>query len=376
MYDLQGYAGMIHDARRIQAYQRALQRAVKPGSVVVDIGTGLGIFSFLACQAGARKVYAIEPDEVIAVARQLSELNGFGDRIQFIEDISSRVTLPEPADVIVSDLSGAIPVFGQHVPTILDARKRFLKPGGTLIPVRDTMWAGVVNAAAFHAKIAPPTDRIYGLDMRPAWNMAANICSNKSFTELVTTPQLLGVLEFSEIEDPNFRTKVTCVAKGSGTGHGISMWFERTLAEGIAFSTKPGEPEMVYGRLFLPWPEPVDLQEGDTVDLDLRADFRDDAYIWSWSTKISGGTRETKTFRQSDFYGEPRSETHLRKQRATHVPVLNEAGESDRVILQLMDGTNAVEDIARVLQERFPERYETLEKAVGYVAGVSDRYSK
>src|SRR5437868_11673545 len=104
MYSVRGYAAMLHDARRVEAYQRALQLSITPDSVVVDIGTGLGIFAFLACQAGARKVYAIEPDEVIVLARELAAANGYQERIDFIQDISARVTLSEQADVIVSDL--------------------------------------------------------------------------------------------------------------------------------------------------------------------------------------------------------------------------------------------------------------------------------
>ena len=69
MYSLAGYGKMIADKVRMDAYSQALRRAVKPGSVVVDIGAGTGICAMLACRFGARKVYAIEPDDAIHVAR-------------------------------------------------------------------------------------------------------------------------------------------------------------------------------------------------------------------------------------------------------------------------------------------------------------------
>ena len=375
MYNLQGYAGMIGDRRRVEAYRRALEQVVRPDSVVMDIGTGLGIFSFLACQAGARKVYAIEPCEVIAVARELAKVNGYVERIEFIEDVSTRVTLADRVDTIVSDLGGATPLYGQHLPSIADARKRLLKPGGALIPKCDTLWAGVVNAATFHTKIAPSTDKALGLDMQFAWNMAANLLCNKSFSELLTAPERLVTLEYSEIEDPNFHKQVTCDVTHAGLGHGINIWFERTLIDGVYFSSGPGEPEMVYGRLFLPWPNPVKLDLGDTVILDLRADFRISDYIWSWHTAVFSKDGEKCRFRQCSFLGEPRSPARMRKKRATHVPRLNEEGESDRLILLLMNGRNAIKDIARELQQRFPARFETLEHAIGYVADFSAIYS-
>ena len=48
MYSIMGYGEMIADSVRMDAYVRALRRAVKPGSVVLDIGTGTGIFAVVA----------------------------------------------------------------------------------------------------------------------------------------------------------------------------------------------------------------------------------------------------------------------------------------------------------------------------------------
>jgi len=374
MYNLQVYAGMIYDTRRVEAYRRALQLVINPNSVVVDIGTGLGILAFLASQAGARKVYAIEPCEVIAVARELAQINGL-ERIEFIENISRRVTLPEPADVIVHDLAGAIPLYAQSLPSVVDARKRLLKPHGVLIPKRDILWAGVVNAAAFHARIAPRTDRAFGLDMRLAWDMAANICCNKRFAALLTAPQRITILDYSEVEDPNVHKQITWHVAHAGIGHGISVWFDRILADGVHFSTAPSEPDMIYGRLFFPWPEPVELDEKDTILLDLRADSLRNDYIWSWNTTVSNGTREKRKFRQSTFFGEPRSPVRMRKRRATHIPRLNEDGESDRLVLHLMNGKNAIRDIASELQQRFPVQFPSMEDAIGHVAELSVKYS-
>jgi hypothetical protein len=39
-------------------------------------------------------VYAIEPDDVIELAREIAADNGFGERIEFIQAISTEVELP------------------------------------------------------------------------------------------------------------------------------------------------------------------------------------------------------------------------------------------------------------------------------------------
>src|SRR5216684_6176512 len=105
-YDLSSYGRMIADRIRVDAYAKALRKVIRPGAVVVDIGTGPGIMAVLACQLGASRVYAIEPGEIIQVARTIAAANGCADKIEFFEEVSSRVTLPERADVILSDLRG------------------------------------------------------------------------------------------------------------------------------------------------------------------------------------------------------------------------------------------------------------------------------
>src|SRR5271169_6051536 len=94
MYNLGSYGSMVADRVRVDAYVQALRKTVREGSVVVEIGTGPGIFAVLACQLGASRVYAIEPTEIIQVAREVAGANGCGDRIEFFEDLSNRVTLP------------------------------------------------------------------------------------------------------------------------------------------------------------------------------------------------------------------------------------------------------------------------------------------
>src|SRR5262245_12583417 len=136
---------MIADRARMQAYTEALRRVVTPDSVVIDIGTGAGVFALLACRFGARRVYAIEPNNIIYVEQEIAAANGYDDRIQFIQDMSDKVTLPERGNVIISDIRGILPLFGTHIPSIIDARERLLAPDGVLIPQQDALWAAVVE---------------------------------------------------------------------------------------------------------------------------------------------------------------------------------------------------------------------------------------
>ena len=109
-----------------------------PGAVVVDLGSGTGVLGLLACQAGAKRVYSIEETSLIELARDICQANGFADRIRFIKGLSTRVDLPEPADVILADQIGHFGFEAGLFDYFSDARRRFLKPNGVTIPQRIT----------------------------------------------------------------------------------------------------------------------------------------------------------------------------------------------------------------------------------------------
>ena len=382
MYDIEGYGEMIADPIRTGAYARALRSAVKPGSVVVDIGTGTGIFALLACRYGARRVHAIEPAAVIQTAREIAAANGYADRIEFHQAVSTAVVLPERADVIVSDLHGALPIFGAHLPTIIDARKRFLAPGGALIPRSETLWLAAVEAPELHRPVITPwQDNEHGLDMRAASHLVANSWGRGCVTadQLLMQPAHCATFAYASVSEPGFSASIVSPASRAGRAHGFCVWFDSLLADGVEFSNAPGKPETVFGHAFFHWPEAVELLPGDVVNIGVRATLVGEEYVWSWDSTVLGQGdpgREKARFRQSTFLGKPMSPEALRKKAATHVPALNEDGEIDRVILEKMARKTALGDIARDLAARYPARFPRWQDALRRVGDLSSMYSR
>jgi hypothetical protein len=127
----------------------------------------------MACKFGARRVYAVEPDNIISVAREAALANGCADRIEFFESLSTEISLPEPASIIISDLRGVLPWFEQHIPSIIDARERLLARGGALIPRRDVLWAAVVEAPEHYEDLVGPW-RKFNLDLSAGTRLITN----------------------------------------------------------------------------------------------------------------------------------------------------------------------------------------------------------
>jgi protein arginine N-methyltransferase 1 len=380
MYSLSGYGEMVADRVRMEAYAQALRGAVRPGSVVLDIGTGPGIMAVLACQLGAGRVYAIEPSPIINLARQIAAANCCADKIEFIEDVSTRVTLPVLTDVIVSDLRGILPLFSQHIPSIVDARRRLLAPGGTLIPRKDLLWVSVVEAPERYARIVDDWEHnVLGQDLSPARQRAVNDCRKARLTpqQLLTKPQLWARLKYATVESPDVQGQLHCTVERGGTGHGFLIWFETELSDGIGFSNAPGEPELIYGSMFFPWPSPVALTAGQTVCIHLVAKLMENDYMWRWTTQVGSpdGAGVVVNFDQSQLQAMLLSPTKLKKAASDYVPRLSEEGILHQKTLTLMDGKTSLEEIARQLAAEFPQRFSRWQEALSYAGAVSQEHS-
>jgi protein arginine N-methyltransferase 1 len=380
MYSVADYNTMIADKARMDAYVQALSSAITPDSVVLDIGSGTGIFALLACKFGARQVYAVEPNDAIQVAAEIARANGFEDRIEFIQELSTKITLPGRVDVIVSDLRGALPLYGRHIPAIVDARQRFLTPGGTMIAKRDTLWASIAAAPSSGRSVSSLNGVDYGLDMDAAKRIAANTIQQyePSAKMLLVEPQCWATLDYAEICEPDVSADITWTVSRGGTGDGLCIWYDAEVAEGVGFSNAPGEPESVYGRLFLPWLEPVDLTVGDAVSVSLQANLIDDDYLWRWTTRIfeqDSPTALKLEFKQSTFFGVPVSPRQLLSRASSYVPTLAEDGEIASLVLASIDGSASLGDIARKVANKFPIKFASEHDALRYVSRLSKKYS-
>jgi protein arginine N-methyltransferase 1 len=382
MYSLGDYGAMLVDEVRMRAYESALRQTMKPGMVVLEIGTGPGTLAVLACQLGARRVYAVESSPVIQVAREIAAANGCADKIEFIEEVSTQVAGPIQADLIVSDLRGALPLLENHIPSIADARRRFLAPGGTLIGRADRLWAAIVEASDRYSKIVEPWERnSLGQNRSAARRMIVNEMYRfrPAPEQLLTDPHLWATLDYGQIEDPDVGGELSWQVKRDATGHGIVIWFDADLADGVEFSTCPGSAEGVYSPMFLPWQEPISLAAGQRVCVHLTAKLLEKEYFWRWGTRIeSAGNPEeiTAQFDQSQIIGAVLSPAQLLKGTSKYVPRLSKEGLVRRRVLDLMDGSASLEEIARRLTTEFPERFARWQQALTFAGSISKENSQ
>ena len=380
MYSLRDFGAMIADAGRFGAYAEAIARAVRPGDTVAEIGCGPGVFSLLACRAGARRVFAIESEDSIEFARQLAAANGFTDRIEFFQNDSRKAELPERANVIVSDIRGVLPLHDHAIPSLDDARRRLLATGGILIPQRDTLKAAVIEAEEYYSRLTSPWRKsVPGLDLSPSLLPILNQCYSSSFKtdQLLTDAQDWGFLDYAVGAATRVAAELNFHAAREGTAHGVCLWFETKLFEEIGYSSGPGNAGTIYGQLFLPWLEPAVVEKGQKIHLVLHADLVGQDYIWRWATRISAAANHAELhFQQSTFQGANFSPHSLRRQAVDYTPLLSEAGQADVWMLERMDGSASLQKIAQSASERFPRLFSSWHEAFPRAADLSREFSR
>jgi len=197
---------------------------------------------------------------------------------------------------------------------------------------------------------------------------------------LLMEPQIWTVLDYASIDNPDVSSSslIQSATRG-GTAHGLLLWFDGEIAEGIRVFNNPQAAKVanVYGCAFFPLLEPVSIDKGDTIILTVEADHVNGQYQWRWHTRIqSGEVPQTikADFEQSTDLDKTMESAVLNKRILDSRPSRSEEGEIDHFILGMMDGGHTIKQIASGAQAKYSLRFKTQQEAQLYVNGLSQDY--
>lgn len=372
-YTMEEYARMLADPVRAPAYLAAVRESVRPGMVVADVGAGPGVLGIYAATLGARRVFLVEPHASVNAARALALENGVADRVEVIRAPSTAIELPERADVIVSDLRGVTPFHGRHLDAAADMRRRLLGPGGVCIPRRDRVFAALVEDDALYARTAGawaalPTTLVHdSLDalMANGWFRART-----TGAQLLSEPAPFVTLDY-DCPAPPLQASWEMRATRDGIAHGLALWFDSDLTDGIALSNAPTAPPALYGQAFFPLRPTFVLRRGDRLCVELRAVLAGDDYAWTWSARDDAG----RAARHSTLQSLPLDPTALALRSERRAPHRSLDGEILRTLLDAADGRATFGHLAARLHQQFGERFPTAQSALDYVTSLDELWS-
>jgi 2-polyprenyl-3-methyl-5-hydroxy-6-metoxy-1,4-benzoquinol methylase len=366
---------MLADQVRMEAYKEAIHEVVKKGDVVADIGTGSGILAFLSAKAGAKKVYAIEQNEIIEEAQKLAKTNGLEDRIVFIKGRSDKVELPEKVDVITSELIGFFGIEENLHRFKIDARKRFLKPEGKLIPSWLELYLVPIESEAIRREyVGLWSNNFYGCDFSPVRNFAVSqryVTDSSGKIKQLAPPAMIFRIDFYKADQiPSVFQSEFAINK-AGVFHGFLGYFRASLSRSVILSTSPENPQTHWQQTFFPLQGDDEVKEGDGVKCRLIAIPIEGNLFWQWETKVSRNGNELVKYSQSNF-NIKKEEIVIRKK--DFKPALTETGEVYRRIFDLCDGNRDMNEIVEMISAEYPEKYrgarEAFEAVVNALHGM------
>ncbi|HKA22754.1 MAG TPA: 50S ribosomal protein L11 methyltransferase [Blastocatellia bacterium] len=230
---------LLEDGVRNRAFYAALRKRVTSDSVVLDIGSGTGIWAITAALLGAKKVVAVEKDTLlIRLIKNLARENRVQDKIEIIEGDSREIKLSREFDLFVSETIGNSAFDEEIVPILIDARKRFLKRDAALIPSTVSLIAAPAYLKAGSKKVPSGVPLSCNYFNSLSMNVP-RLLRARSGLKLVAEPRELLRVDLETIKKPPALSNLTARWKTKNTAdmNCFVTWAEATLTDGIKLST-------------------------------------------------------------------------------------------------------------------------------------------
>lgn len=368
---VQDQHSMTLDAHRNNAYSQELIKVITPESVVLDVGAGLGIHGLLAAKLGAKHVYLVEPEDIIAVAKEIVKSNGFADRVTCLQGTIEEVKLPEKVDVITSVFTGNFLLEEDLLPSLFYARDHYLKPGGVLLPQAGIMQAVPVCSPEIYQKdLEVWSQPHFGIDHSVARGYTSQSVlyyrEDLDKARYLAEPLEIFALDFHQDTSTDCQISAKYHITESGICHGWVGWFKMQLGD-TWLSTAPHEPKLHWSQAFLPLDPPISLTAGEVVNFTLkRPPFSD----WSWAVETSHTQQSHST-----FFSMPMTLASIKKNSLAYQPQTNAKGEAALYVLSNSNGNISVAALADTLIQKYPQIFSDQQKAIRFVQGLVNRFS-
>ncbi|CAD5214438.1 unnamed protein product [Bursaphelenchus okinawaensis] len=141
------FEDMVFDWDRNEKYRRAIEIVVAKAQKeqqearVVDIGSGSGLLSFYAASAGASSVLAVEADpKIFRTSIEIAKRNEIEDKIEFVNNHSTNVTVEEKSNVLVSEMVDSELIGENLIPTYRHAVQNLLVPNPYAVPAKANVY--------------------------------------------------------------------------------------------------------------------------------------------------------------------------------------------------------------------------------------------
>lgn len=272
---------MLKDKIRMKTYEKAIKKAIKPWMIVVDIGTWTWILSLWALQAGAKKVYGIELDKNI-LQQAIKNIKKAGFEKQYIphNKISYKMVLAERVDCILSEILWNLWDNENITPILADAKKRFLKPKGIMLPKTTKTYIVPINSTKAHKQVEQKTCK----NLNKTYNLVALLKKLKIKNQFniyydcilpkhtyLSTPKVINTLYFTEKDKEEYTKTINFSITKKWTFTGFKWYFVANLTKDIILDISGDQIGKTTSdsrkHCYLPIEKTINVIKWDTIKL-------------------------------------------------------------------------------------------------------------
>lgn len=271
-----GYqAPIATDERRIAAWQGSLATVVRPGTLVLEIGTGSSIMAMLAARAGA-EVISCENDPVMAaLAEEVVRKNGFARRIRIVPKPVQELRVPQdlhrPADLLLLDLFSDN-LFDFRPFDIIRAARPLLRPRAACLPIQISLQGALAEFRRWHRMVP---DRVAGFDLSDLAEVAPMRVAIDASDPDILLRSAAAPLVSASLPDHLPAAGGTAEQRLTSSGglvNGLGVWLRLDLGSGHILEARPGAvPRGYYSKLrFHAFRKAVQTEPGRALTVTLR----------------------------------------------------------------------------------------------------------
>ncbi len=366
----------LADRVRVSRYAAAVGEVVRPGDVVLDLGSGTGILGLFAWRAGAARVYAIEASPIAGVAERVAAANAAA-AIHVVRAEAHHAQLPERADVVVTDQIGRFGFEAGLFSLFEDARARLLKPDARFIPEALSFRVAPIEHARQYDRVEFWRRSRAGLD----FSAVASLAENSGYPVRLAPRHLLALpvdarrVDLRDVTSAPLRLEASFTIERNGELHGLAGWFAAQLSPSVEMSNSPLDPQRILRRqTFLPIAQPTRVSRGDEVRATIR--ILPEPIMAAWSVTIARRGTAPITFEHSTLRGMLIDHHEMHLTDPAYRPRLTDRGAARRTVLELCDGHRTLAEIEAAVFERHGDVLGSRDAADIFVSEVVTRYTR
>lgn len=293
--DLFAHERMLSDRIRVDTYHAAIAKHIRPGDVVVDLGTGTGVLALFAAKMGAREVHAIEHGPMAEPAAAVARDNGL-DAVTVHHLHSRKFELPSRADVLIHEQIGSVAFEEGVVENVVDLRDRVLKPGGLILPSRLRLYVEPVQMPAGDRIPFVWEMELHGVRFRAMADFAGRspyryryrVCLPFPFERFLTEPEPVVAVDLQtarrdELVNRTIRYERPITA--DGTLDGMCAYFDTAFDDELGFTSSPAAPPTSWGAALLRV-QGRPVRAGQILSFSLSAADLAAPQTWEWDVEV------------------------------------------------------------------------------------------